>query len=69
MTPFNPSFAPIPKWMVISGMSRSGTYVALGRKELKAIKIGSKTLIDVEHGLAWMRSQPAAEIRAPKVAA
>jgi hypothetical protein len=52
----------------LTGMSRTGTYKALGRGELKVIKLGSKLLLDVDHGLAWLRSQPAAEIRAPKAA-
>jgi hypothetical protein len=43
-------------------MSRSSTYEALGRADLKAIKLGVRTLIDVEHGLAWLASMPAAEI-------
>jgi hypothetical protein len=62
-------FAPLPHWRVISGMSRTATYYALGRGDLKAIKVGARTLIDVEAGLAWLRSLPAAEIRAPRAAA
>jgi hypothetical protein len=50
-------------------MSRTATYYALGRGDLKAIKVGARTLIDVEAGLAWLRSLPAAEIRAPRAAA
>ena len=46
-------------------MSRTGTYHALGRGDLKAVKVGSRTLIDVEAGLAWLRAQPAAQVRAP----
>lgn len=55
-------YAPIPDWCAISGMSRSTTYEALGRGDLRAIKLGVRTLIDVEHGLAWLASMPAAEI-------
>ena len=55
-------YAPIPDWCAISGMSRSTTYEALGRGDLRAIKLGARTLIDVEHGLAWLASMPAAEI-------
>jgi hypothetical protein len=43
-------------------MSRSTTYEALGRGELRAIKLGVRTLIDVEHGLAWLGSMPVAQI-------
>lgn len=59
-------YATLPTWGAITGMSRSGTYVELGRGNLKAIKHGRRILIDVEAGLAWLRSLPAATIRAPK---
>jgi hypothetical protein len=57
-----PKYAPISDWCAISGMSRSVVYEALGRGDLKAIKLGVRTLIDVEHGLAWLASMPPAEI-------
>jgi hypothetical protein len=43
-------------------MGRSSVYEALGRGDLKAIKLGVRTLIDVEAGLAWLATMPAAEI-------
>jgi hypothetical protein len=64
----NPKFAPLPQWCAISGMSRTGSYNALGRGDLKAIKVGSRTLIDVDAGLAWLRSLPPARVRAPNAA-
>jgi hypothetical protein len=60
--PITPRYAPISDWCFISGMSRSTTYEALGRGDLKAIKLGVRTLIDVEAGLGWLASMPAAEI-------
>jgi hypothetical protein len=63
-----PKFAPLPQWGAISGMSRTATYNALGRGDLKAIKIGTRTLVDVDAGLGWLRSLPAAQIRAPRAA-
>jgi len=64
----SPQFARMPQWCRISGMSRSASYVELGRGNLRAVKCGNATLIDVPHGLAWLRSLPAAQIRAPKAA-
>jgi hypothetical protein len=64
----NPKFAPLPQWCALSGMSRTASYNALGRGDLKAIKVGTRTLIDVDAGLAWLRSLPAAQIRAPRAA-
>jgi hypothetical protein len=43
-------------------MGRSSAYEALGRGHLRAKKLGSRTLIDVEHGLDYLASLPAAEI-------
>jgi hypothetical protein len=62
---FEPKFAPLPHWCAISGMTRTATYQALARGDLRAIKQpgGRRTLIDVQHGLAWLRSQPPAPIR------
>jgi hypothetical protein len=58
-------FAPLPSWLAISGMTRTATYEALGRGDLRAIKQpgGRRLLIDVQTGLAWLRSQPPATIR------
>jgi hypothetical protein len=63
-----PRFATIPHWCVISGMSRTATYLALGRRNLVAVKAARRTLIDVDSGLAWLRSLPTAKIRPPKAA-
>jgi hypothetical protein len=62
MSGVTPRFAPISDWCVISGMGRSSVYEALGRGDLKAIKLGTRTLIDVEAGLAWLASMPPAVI-------
>ena len=57
-----PKFAAISQWCAISGMTRTATYAALGAGDLRAIKQpgGRRTLIDVDAGLEWLRSQPAA---------
>jgi len=64
MIPIQPKYAPLPHWCVISGMTRTATYYALGNGDLRAIKQpgGRRTLIDVDHGLAWLAAQPSAEI-------
>jgi hypothetical protein len=66
-----PKYAPLPQWCLISGMTRSATYLALGQGSLRAIKQpgGRRTLIDVEHGLAWLRSQPAVTFNHARAAA
>lgn len=58
-----PAFASLSDWCRLSGMGRTVTYEALGRGDLRARKIGSRTLIDVAHGLGWMNALPPAAIR------
>jgi hypothetical protein len=57
-----PRYASISDWVALSGVSRSVTYEMLGRGELRAVKLGVKTLIDVEHGLVHIASLPPADI-------
>ena len=58
-----PAYASVADWLAISGMGRSTTYEALGRGDLRARKLGTRTLIDVPHGLAWLDSLPVATVR------
>ena len=58
-----PVRATVTDWCALSGMGRSTTYEALGRGDLRAVKVGTRTLIDVAHGLAWLDSLPAAAVR------
>ena len=56
-------------WCRLSSMCISATYESLSRGDLRAKKLGTRTLIDVRHGLAWIESQPDVEIkwkRAPR---
>ena len=69
MTEPSPVYAPIPRWCAISGMGRTRVYEELAKGNLRAVKLGSRTLIDVEAGLAWLRSLPPAPVREPKKAA
>ena len=63
LRPTHPERATIGGWCALSGMSRSGTYEALGRGDLQAVKLGTRVLIDVPHGLAWLDGLPPAAIR------
>ncbi len=58
-------YADLKRWVEISGMNRTATYTALGEGNLRAIKVGRRTLIDVEQGFAWLASLPPANIRRP----
>lgn len=61
-----PRYVSIAQWCEISGVGRTVTYQLLGEKVLKAVKIGRRTLIDLEHGLRWMASLPPAHITVSK---
>ncbi len=63
-----PPFCSIEQWCALSGMGRRWTYGKLGTGDLKAVKAGSRTLIDVEAGLAYLRSCPPARIRPVRAA-
>jgi hypothetical protein len=58
-----PKFTDLRRWLVMTGMTRTATYEAIRRRELSAIKQpggtprGGRVLIDVEQGLAWLRSR------------
>ena len=59
-------FGTIDTWIALSGMGRRATYDALGRGDLRAVKVGTRTLINIEKGLAWLESLPLAQIRPQK---
>jgi len=67
MPGITPKYAPMPEWCDISGMRRTATYEALGRGDLKGIKVGKRLLIDVEGGLAWLATLPAARVGSRRV--
>ncbi len=56
-------FATFDAWKAMSGIGRTKTYYLLAEGKLRAVKAGKRTLIDVESGLAWLASCPAANIR------
>ncbi len=64
-----PRFVSIATWCALAGMSRSSAYRELAAGNIRGVKLGRATKIDVEHGLAWMKSLPAAEFRAPRARA
>jgi hypothetical protein len=61
-SPRYPKYAPLPEWRAISGLGRSKSYELLGEGKLRAIKVGRRLLIDVEHGLEYLATMPAARI-------
>jgi hypothetical protein len=62
MEDITPKFATITRWCQISGMGRTRVYEEAGAGNIRIIKVGGRSLVDVPHGLAWMRSLPSATI-------
>ncbi len=60
-----PKYQTIPEWCAATGMGRSKFYELLAAGELRAVKLGRRCLIDVEHGLAFMSRLPPADVRLP----
>jgi hypothetical protein len=50
-------------WCAHSGLGRAKSYEMLAQKQLRGHKHGRSLLIDIEHGLEYLRSLPKAEIR------
>jgi predicted DNA-binding transcriptional regulator AlpA len=63
MTNPTPKYATIPEWCRLTGLSRTASYEALSRGDLNAVKLGARTLVNVEAGLAWLATLPRAEFR------
>lgn len=64
-----PLAAPIPAACLIAGISRTELYRALGRGDIKAVKMGRRTLILMDSLRAYLASLPPATFRAPRKAA
>jgi hypothetical protein len=48
------SYESISAWSKRSGMKLGAIYARLASGDLRAIKVGRRTLIDVQHGLEWL---------------
>ena len=65
-----PEYSAITDWCQISGMTRTATYYALARGDLRAKKCGRRVLIHVPTGLQYLDSLPDAtfNIKVPQAA-
>jgi hypothetical protein len=58
-----PLFAPIPDALRIAGFKRGKLYELLGVGRVRAVKCGTRTLIDLRSLRAYLENLPAARIR------
>jgi len=57
-----PRYAPIPRAIEITGLSRSFIYLLAGQGKLRLVKAGGRTLVDMDHAMQWMATLPLANI-------
>jgi hypothetical protein len=66
LTPLpEPKFAPMPVWCALSGVGKTTSYQLVAAGYLPARKLGKRLLIDVDAGLRYLRSLPAADVTLP----
>jgi excisionase family DNA binding protein len=59
-------YAPVPRAIEILGVGRTKLYELAGEGHLRTVKVGTRTLVDIEHALAWFATLPTAKIAAPR---
>jgi hypothetical protein len=67
-----PAFCTVDDFTVISSMSRRWVYDKIATGELRAVKAGVRTLVDVQFGIDYLRALPPAKFtpqRRTKIAA
>jgi len=57
-----PRYMPIPKACTYLGLGRTKIYDLAGHGLIRIIKVGGRSLVDVDRALAWMATLPTAGI-------
>jgi len=55
-------YMPINPFCALSGIGRTTLYARLGSGEIRAVKVGRRTLVDVGQALEWLASRPQIQI-------
>ncbi len=61
--PIAPLMVPLPQAPAVTGLSRSALYRAAGRGEIRLVKLGRSTLVDLASVRAFLTSLPDAKVR------
>ena len=56
-----PQYGSVATWCELTGISRSKTYELLASGDLIARRLGGRTLVDIQAGLAWIATLPKVE--------
>ena len=59
-----PLYAPISQACDLLGFRRSKLYELAGEGSIRVIKVGGRSLVDMDAARAWMATRPAADIAA-----
>jgi hypothetical protein len=54
-----PRFVSIDHWVAVTSVKRTTTFALIAKGILRAHKLGARTLIDLDHGLAMIAALPA----------
>lgn len=57
-----PRYAPVPRACDLLGFKRSKLYLLAAEGHIRLVKVGGRSVVDMEAALTWMRSLPTAEI-------
>jgi excisionase family DNA binding protein len=57
-----PLYAPIPQACALLGLGRTKVYDLAGRGLIRIVKVGSRSLVDIDQALEWMATLPTAAI-------
>jgi excisionase family DNA binding protein len=60
-----PRYAPVSAACDYLGFRRSKLYELAGAGVIRIVKVGGRSLVDMEYALAWMATLPAAAIAPP----
>ena len=63
-----PRYSPIPQACQILGFQRSKMYELAGLGAIRIVKVGGRSLVDIEHAIHWMATLPLANIASPSIA-
>ncbi len=61
-----PRYATVPDACAILGFQKSKLYELAGEGQIRLVKVGARSLVDMEVALTWMENLPIAAIAAPR---
>jgi excisionase family DNA binding protein len=57
-----PRYAPVTRACALLGIGRTKLYDYAGRGKIRIVKVGARSLVDIDQALNWMATLPTAAI-------